>query len=70
MKLKRANRVLLAVGFLALIIISWALALGAKSAAEKQAGLIARAEEYLNDGIFVLAAPLLEEAAEYNAAYT
>jgi len=61
---------MLALAFLALIIVSWALALGAKPAAVKQAELIARAKEYIKDGIYISAAPLLEEAAAYTAAYT
>jgi len=68
--MKRLSRLFFALVFSALITVSWALALGAKPAAAKQAELIARAEEYIEDGIYISAAPLLEEAAGYSAAYT
>ena len=68
--MKRANRVFLAVGFVSLIIISWVIVLGAKSNDDKQTELIAQATAYLNDEVYILAVPLLEEAAVYNAVHT
>jgi hypothetical protein len=68
--MKRANRIFLAIGFIALIAISWAVVLGVQSADEKQTELIERAEEYLEDKVFIYALPLLEQAAGLNAART
>lgn len=68
--MKRANRILLAVGFLVLLIISWVIVLGSKSSDEKQTELLSQAAEYTNDKVYILAVPLLEEAAGYDAAYT
>ena len=50
--------------------ISWVVVLGAKSPDEKQRELIEQAAEYMSDDIYVLAAPLLEEAVEFNASRT
>jgi len=58
------------VGFAALIIISWIVAIGAKSTAEKQFVLIGQARELIEDGIYILAVPMLEEAAGYDSIYT
>ena len=68
--MKRTNRIFLIVGFAALIAVSWVVVLGMQSADEKQAELIQRAGEYLEDKIFIYALPLLEQAAGYNAAHT
>lgn len=68
--MKRVNRVFLAFGSLAILIVSWTLVLGAESNSEKQADLIARAKAYISDEVYVLSVPLLEKAAEYNAEFT
>ena len=68
--MKRVQRILLALGFLALLIISWAVAISARSNAEKQLELIEQAANLLEDDIYIRAVPLLEEAAAYNASYT
>lgn len=68
--MKRASRIVLTVGCLLIIIVSWIIVLAAKSNSEKQANLLALASEYLEDEIYIYAAPLLEEAAALNAAYT
>ena len=68
--MKRANRVFLAVVCFALIMIAWAIVLGSKSNSAKQAELIEQATEYVRDEVYILAVPLLEEAAGYNAAHT
>jgi len=54
----------------ALLAISWFLAVNSKSSAEKQLELLAQAAEYINSGIYIRAVPLLEEAAGINAAHT
>jgi len=46
------------------------MVLGAKTTGQKQAELIRQAEELMERNIYIRAAPLLEEAAGYNAAYT
>jgi len=51
-------------------MISWAVAISSESAAEKQYNLIREAAALTNDGIYILAVPLLEEAAEIDAAHT
>jgi len=53
-----------------LLASSWAIALNVKSDEKKQAELIERAFGYMEDGVYILAVPLLEEAAGYSAAYT
>ncbi|MCL2628043.1 MAG: WG repeat-containing protein [Oscillospiraceae bacterium] len=61
---------LIAAGCAVLIILSWVVVLSTKSTAEKQQILIGRAREYINDGIYIMAASLLEEAAGYDGAHT
>jgi hypothetical protein len=68
--MKKTHRILLAVGFSALLLISWAVAIDSKSPAEKQTELIEQANALIADEIFVRAMPLLEEAAGYDAAHT
>ena len=68
--MKRASRILIGAGCVLLLLISWVIAVNSKSDAEKQLELMRQAEELVSDGIFILAAPLLEEAAGYNAAHT
>jgi len=52
------------------MIISWIIATNSKSTAEKQLLLINQASVMINDGIYVSAVPLLEEAAGYDAIHT
>ena len=68
--MKSTNRILLTIGCLALLIVSWVIVLGAKSNSEKQADLMAQASEYMADEVYILAVPLLEEAAGYNTKKT
>ena len=68
--MKRSNRILLGIGCFALLIISWAAAVSAQSGAEKQLELMAQAAAMINDGIYISAVPLLEQAAGYNAEHT
>ena len=64
------KRILLSVGCVVLLVISWAVAVTAKSDAQKQLELIQEATAYLNDEIYILAVPLLEEAAGYEDDHT
>ncbi|GHU93314.1 hypothetical protein FACS1894208_02600 [Clostridia bacterium] len=68
--MKKASRILLGVGFLALLLISWAVAANSKSPAQKQSELISQADTLTADQIYVRALPLLEEAAGYKASHT
>ena len=53
-----------------LLIISWAVALSSKSAEEIQLELMRQAAALIDEGIFIRAVPLLEEAAGYNTVHT
>jgi hypothetical protein len=64
------KRILLSICCLVLLLVSWAVAMTAKTDAEKQSELIEDAKAYLSDEIYVLAEPLLTEAAEYEDTYT
>ena len=68
--MKRGKRILIGVGCALLLIVSWGAAVTAKSNTEKQSDLIAQAAAYTEDEIYILAVPLLEEAAGYNTAQT
>lgn len=63
--MKRAKRILIGVGCVALLLVSWVIAITAKSDVEKQAELMEQAAAYTQDDIYILAVPLLEEAVEY-----
>ena len=68
--MKRAKRILAGAGCFALLLISWLIAVNSKSAIEKQMQLMEQAAELINDGIYVSAIPLLEDAAGYETKYT
>ena len=68
--MKRFNRILIGIACFALLITSWVIAVNARSDSEKQLELMARAAALTDDGIYVRAVPLLEEAARYNAEHT
>lgn len=68
--MKKTKRIMLGVGFAFLLLISWILALTADSDADIQRELIDQAMEYIADGVYVLAEPLLEEASGYEDVYT
>ena len=68
--MKRANRILIGIGCIALLLVSWFIAVNSKSAVEKQKELLEQAAGLMNDGIYVNAVPLLEDAASYNTKYT
>jgi len=61
---------MISAGFVMLLIISWIIAVSSKSAAEKQLDLMRQAAELTADDVYILAVPLLEEAAEYNTVHT
>lgn len=68
--MKRTKRILLGIACVALLVASWAAAITSKSNADRQRELIDEASAYVQDEIYILAVPLLEEAAGYQDDYT
>ena len=68
--MKILNRILIIVCCLAILLISWLIALTTESDEDKQEKLIEQAEAYLDDEIYVLSVPLLEEAISYKTERT
>jgi len=68
--MKKLNRLVVAVGCIFVLGISWIIVITSESTADKQTRLIQQASELIKDGIYIRAVPLLEEAAGYNAAHT
>ena len=68
--MKLTSRVMVGACCFVLLLLSWVVAVNSKSTAEKQLELMRQATELVNDGIYITAVPLLEEAAGYNAAHT
>ena len=68
--MKRMKRILLGLACIALLAASWAAAITSKSNADRQRELIDQASAYTQDEIYVLAVPLLEEAAAYQDDFT
>ena len=68
--MKLLNRILLGTGCIALVLVSWYIAMHSKSTEQLQLDLMAEAAALTEDGIYTLAAPLLEEAAGYSTIYT
>ena len=68
--MKRTTRILVAIGCITLLIISWVTVITAKTDAEKQRVLIDQAAAYIEDEIYILSLPILEEAAGYRDKFT
>ena len=68
--MKNRTRIMIGAGCFLLLLASWVIVISSKTAAEKQSELIRQADELMKDEIYILAVPLLEEAAGYNAANT
>lgn len=68
--MRRGKRILIGIGCVLLLLLSWAAAVTAKSDTQKQAELLAQAAAYTEDEIYILAVPLLEEAAGYRTERT
>ena len=68
--MKRITRALISAGIIVLLFISWFIAINSQSNVEKQIELMAQASVLVNDGIYIRAVPLLEEAAMYNTELT
>ncbi|MCL2221771.1 MAG: WG repeat-containing protein [Oscillospiraceae bacterium] len=54
----------------AVLALAWIVAINAKSPAEKQLILINQATQMMDNGIYIRAVPLLEEAAAFEAVHT
>ena len=63
--MKRGKRIFIGICCVALLLVSWLIVAKTKSASQKQADLLDKALAMMNNGIYVGAVPLLEEAAEY-----
>ncbi|MCL2125163.1 MAG: WG repeat-containing protein [Oscillospiraceae bacterium] len=68
--MKKWSRILIGLGCLTLLAVSWLIAINAKSAEAKQFELMEKAAELMSDGIYIRAVPLLEEAIGYKTAHT
>ena len=68
--MKVISRALLSLVCLILLTIAWLTVLRAQTSDEKQATLMNKADTYTSDGIYILAAPLLEEATGYSTKHT
>jgi len=68
--LKKGSRTLIAAICAGLVLTSWLIAFNSKSVGQKQLELIKQASMLVQDGIYIRAVPLLEEAAGLNAAHT
>ena len=68
--MKKGSRILAAAGCLLLLIMSWFLTVTSKSADQRQLELVQTAVKLMQDGIYIRAVPLLEEASSMNAAHT
>jgi hypothetical protein len=68
--MKKYTRILIGAGCVVLLLFSWIIAISSKSDSEKQLELIRQATGLTDDGIHILAVPLLEEAAGYDTTHT
>ena len=68
--MKTKTRIIISATCAAFMLTAWVLTISAQSSSERQLALISQAVDLINDGIYIHAAPLLEEAAGYNAAHT
>ena len=68
--MKLGKRILLAVGCAALLLVSWVVAITAKSDTQRQAELIGQAQAYLEDEVYIRCVPVLEEAVGYDGKHT
>lgn len=64
------KKILIVVCCILLLAVGWLAAIFSKTDADRQKELMAAAQAYLDDEIYVKAVPLLEEAAGYDAKYT
>lgn len=68
--MNKVKRIIITSMCIIAIAASWLIVLSSKTTAEKQLDLIHKAELLTDDEIYILAVPLLEEAAGYDAKHT
>lgn len=68
--MKKLKRLLAATGMVAALILSWLAAFSQTSDTQKQTELMSIAQDYLEDEVYILAVPYLEEAVSYHTAET
>ena len=68
--MKRSKVILLGTICVLILAVSWITAITAPTDAEKQERLLAQADAFVQDEIYIRAVPLLEEAAGYSDDYT
>ena len=68
--MKLGKRIIIGAGCFVLLLVSWLIVVNTKSDAEKQKALMEQAAALMNDGIFIRAVPLLEEAAGFSTENT
>ena len=66
--MKQSKRILITVLCVVILAVSWLTAVTMRSDEERQEELIAAAEAWMEDEIYIRAEPLLEEAASYDTA--
>ena len=67
--MKNSRCILIGASCVFILIAAWVITISTESAAEKQHSLILQATELINDGIYIRAVPLLEQAAELSAVH-
>jgi len=67
---QKGIRILIGSGCVLLLLITWIIAVNVQTPTQRQLVLIVEATEFMNDGVYVRAVPLLEEASGINAANT
>ena len=68
--MKLGKRIALGAACALLLALSWVCALSMETDSQRQARLLAQSEAYLEDEIYILTVPLLEEAAACGGDYT
>lgn len=68
--MKIGSRILVSVGCVVLLLVSWIVAVTAPTNGERQLSLIKQASDLMEDKIYITAVPLLEEAISYNGEHT
>jgi len=63
-------RIRIGAALVVFMLLTWFVAVSSQTASQKQYALITQAVNLINDGIYIRAVPLLEEAVGLNAIYT
>jgi len=68
--MKVASKIFIVLGLIVVVAVSWFAVMNAESSYDRQAALIARARGYMYNELYILAVPVLEEAASINTPHT